>query len=264
MCLCLHATGGLFFISLKYVIVMRVARVFTSSAIRRQGRRGAAVVCGLLLVLAGCRTYGRYDAQEKILPEMRQAILVSASDLERAESNLEQLRRAARNDSALLVVADEYAEAVARHAELLKENRRILALYEEDLPDYRRIHRTFGAMLSEQQAARNRYRSLTKAVLYPTITRHEEGEEAAREAPGRALQSLPDTVRWARDESFTEGRYFVAPVFYERLQSASSDLTMRQALAVRQQRRAQPGRLSGGEAQRSGDNAAASDATEGL
>jgi hypothetical protein len=198
-------------------------------------------------VLSGCRTYGRYDAQEKMLPEMRQAVQLFASDLERARADLDVLRQAAQGDSALRVVAEEYDQAVARHEEILRENQKLLRRFEDDLPDYRTMHRTLGATLSEQQAARNRYRSLLKAVRYPSVTqRMTPGADSARRA-------LPDTLPPARDETYTEGRYYVAPVFYERLQSATGEMTMRQALAERRQRQSQQGRLQrsapGGERQ---------------
>lgn len=195
------------------------------------------------MMIAGCRTYGRYDATEKMLPEMRQSVKLFAGDLERARTNLTLLQQAASGDSALHVVVAEYAQAVARHEEILRENQQILNRYEDDLPTYRDMHRAFGAMLSEHQAARNRYRSLTRAVRYPTITRRMEPAEGPSDRVN-TQRSLPDTLLRARDETFTEGRYYIAPIFYERLQSEVSDMTMRQALAERKQRLAQAGRLT--------------------
>ena len=215
------------------------------SAARRAGGltpavvRATVAVVAAAVLLSGCRTYGRYDAQEKMLPEMRQSVQLFASDLERARADLDLLRQAAQSDSALRVVAEEYDRAVERHEEILDENQQLVDRFEENLPDYRRMHRTLGATLSEHRAARNRYRSLLKAVRYPSVTqRMAPGADSAR-AQRRAL---PDSLPQARDEAYTEGRYFVAPIFYERLQSTTGEMTMRQALAERRQRRSQQGR----------------------
>lgn len=236
---------------------MRAVKTVASSAgcvlrhaLRRPvKRRGLLVLVGLVLVLAGgCRGYGRYDAQEKMLPELRQAVRLFASDLERARANRDLLRQAAQGDSTLRLVAQEYSRAVSLHEEELARNRETLDRFEDDLPDYRTMHRAFGAVLSEQQATRNRYRSLTKAVRYPSISTR-MGAPGGRGDTSRTRRSLPDTLWRARDDAYTEARYYVAPLFYERLQSAGSDITMRQALAERRQRTSQAGRLSSGENQ---------------
>lgn len=222
---------------------MKNCASLTSAGLRGVARRSAFVLlAGSIVMLAGCRSYGRYDAKEKMLPEMRQSVQQFTSDLKRARANLDLLQQAAADDSTLRVVADEYDRAVARHEEMLNENQQILSRFQQDdLPSYRDVHRIFGAMLSEHQAARNRYRSLIKAVRYPGITQRLEARADTGQAGMR--RSLPDTLLHARDETFTEGRYYVAPIFYERMQSAGSDMTMRQALAERQQRRTQAGRF---------------------
>jgi hypothetical protein len=198
-------------------------------------RRAALLLAGLVLLLAaGCRagTYGKYDATEKMLPEMKQSVQLFASDLQRARSARDLLRQAAEGDSTLRLVAEEYTRAVEEHQRVLENNREVLAQFEDDLPDYRRMERVFGSFLSEHQTTRNRYRSLRKAVRYPGVTARLK------------RRALPDTLSRARDEAYTEGRYYVAPIFYERLQSSGDDLTMRQALAERRQRRSQADRLA--------------------
>lgn len=207
-------------------------------------RRAVALLAlaGLVLLAAGCRagTYGQYDATEKRLPEMRQSVQLFASDLQRARAARDLLQQAAERDSTLRFVAEEYGRAVEEHQRVLKNNREVLARFEEDLPDYRRMERVFGSFLSEHQTTRNRYRSLRKAVRYPGVTVRLEG----RAPDSTRARALPDTLPRARDEAYTEGRYYVAPLFYERLQSSGNDLTMRQALAERRQRQSQAGRLA--------------------
>ncbi|PSQ99529.1 MAG: hypothetical protein BRD48_03985 [Bacteroidetes bacterium QS_9_68_14] len=198
---------------------------------------GLLALAGLvLLAAAGCRagTYGKYNSTEKMLPEMRQSVQLFANDLQRARAARDLLRQAAERDSTLRLVAEEYTQAVEEHQRVLENNRDALARIEEDLPGYRRMHRVLGSFLSEHQTTRNRYRSLRKAVRYPGITARLSGSARGRTVPGTPLR--------ARDETYTEGRYYVAPIFYERLQSSGNDLTMRQALAERQQRRQQGGR----------------------
>jgi hypothetical protein len=202
----------------------------------RLSSAGLLALAGLALLAAtGCRagTYGEYNSTEKMLPEMRQSVQLFASDLQRARAARDLLRQAAERDSTLRPVAEEYTQAVEEHQQVLENNRDALARVEEDLPGYRRMHRVLGSFLSEHQTTRNRYRSLRKAVRYPGTTTRLGGS-----ARGRAI---PDTSPRARDEAYTEGRYYVAPIFYERLQSSSNDLTMRQALAERQQRQQQGG-----------------------
>jgi hypothetical protein len=220
-------------------MVMKSLKAAGASVSTTVTTRHGTLLVVLVLALAGCRSYGRYDAQEKMLPELRQSVQLFASDLERARSAQDLLRQAATGDSSLDRVADEYGQAVERHAAILDENEQILDRFVEDLPDYRTTHRTFGAVLSEHRAARNRYRSLIKAVRYPGSTPSTRGRstDSSRTRPSRHPRM--------RDETFTEGRYYVAPIFYERLQSAGNDMTMRQALAEREQRPA-PGRREDG------------------
>lgn len=198
-----------------------------------------ALLAMAALALAGCRTYGGYDSTEKMLPQMQQSVRSFGEDLQRARANRALLVEAAEGDSVLRAVAQEFGRAVQHHEQVLEENRAILDRFEEDLGSYRTMHRAYGAMLSEHEAARKRYRSLVRAVRYPGVTQTFEAPSGGR--TGGQLRALPDTLPRTRAENFTEGRYYMAPIFYDQVQSANTELTMRQALTARSRRESRPG-----------------------
>ncbi len=165
------------------------------------------VVWGVLLlalVASGCRTYGGYGSTEETLGQIQQATQLFAEELERSRGEQEALQRAAAANPALADFAERFAAVVERQEAVVAEQQALAEaahaggniLFDWVGPDsYRRLHSTYGAIISDQQIVRDRYAEvlmdLQHAVGATTL---------ARRVP---LQS----------------RYQVAPQFYERLHS---------------------------------------------
>ena len=169
--------------------------------------RTMRLVGGVLLlafIAAGCRTYGGYDSAEKTLDEIREATERFAEDYERAQGERDALQRAAGNNPALGALAERFA-AVVEHQGMVVEEHRTLAeeasaggniLFAWVGPDsYRKLHRTYGAIISDQQVVHDRY------------------AEVLRELQQAVGGEAPAMVR-------EEGRYQVTPQFYKRIVSA--------------------------------------------
>lgn len=159
-----------------------------------------------LLALTGCRDYGGdYGNTEKMYEQLAITHRLLSEDLERARADLNLLARAAQDQPALEEHAEQWRRLVLFHEATLDENHELIA--DVDADDYRAVHRLYGAMLSEGRLVRDQYQSLL-----------------------RAIAQTGDTTEAAPYRMYTEAQYWVAPTYYERVQSAQERLTMRQAL----------------------------------
>lgn len=190
------------------------------------------LVFGFLLagmLLAGCRTYGRYDNPEKTLEQIQRSNERFSEELQRARRDLNLLTDAAQGDSSLRAYAEQYRQLLLAHEALLDENRELQQRLEGGA-SYRELHRVFHAILSEERIIRNQYASLHEAL-------------ARQDSEGVAASDTFATV----DPRFTGGRYVYIPVFYERLRHARQALSMREALRRQGTGGEAPELLPGGE-----------------
>lgn len=161
----------------------------------------------LLLVLAGCRTYGDYGTTEEIPRQMEQATQQFADDLARAESDVQALSAAVAQNSALEPFETRYRDLIAQHQAFLEQHRELTAQYQGS-DNYRALNRTYGAIISEQRLVETRYNE-----LHARIQRVVAGQ------PERAPQR-------------TESQYVNNPTFYDRVQNRQG-VTMQDALRGR-------------------------------
>ena len=176
-----------------------------------------------LLLLTGCRTYGdKYGNEEATLNQIGEANEQFADDLARARTNLAALRRAAESDSRLEALAEQYAELLVAHEALLAVHIEQAAeldagdsIWDQTIGgwlgggDYRPIHRTYGAIISEEQIMRDRYGELLANALVAT---------------GRDSLEAPWTL-----EPYPEGRYYIVPPQYERIRNLGAYSSMERA-----------------------------------
>ena len=179
----------------------------------------------LLLLVTGCRTYGdEYGNEEATLNQIGEALEQFEDELARARTNLATLRRAAESDSRLGALAEQYAELLVAHETLLAVHVEQAAELDEGDSiwdqtiggwlgggDYRPIHRTYGAIISEQQIMRDRYGELLTNVLVAT-------DRDSLEAP------------WTL-EPYPEGRYYIVPPQYERIRNLGAYTSMERAMS---------------------------------
>lgn len=141
--------------------------------------------------MAGCRTYGGYDTEQKSLAKLAELNERFAQALERARTDVESLQSVAAARPQFKAYATRYERIVDQHAHLVETQ---LAAY-DDLAGrrlfYRRVSSVLGATITEQNAIFSAY----SAVV----------EDAAASA-GIAVPS----VRPASD-------YVKAPPYYERI-----------------------------------------------
>lgn len=177
------------------------------------------VVWGVLLLAlatSGCRTYGGYGSAEETLEQIQEATQRFAGDLERARGEQEALQRAAAANPALAALAERYTAVVERQAAVVAEQQALAEtssaggniLFAWVGPDaYRRLHSTYGAIISDQQVIRDRYAEVLMDLQQAV------GDSAS--AHGVMHQS----------------RYQVRPQFYERIRSASGKRSVAEILA---------------------------------
>ena len=169
----------------------------------------------VLFVAAGCRTYGGYGSAEDTLAKIQEATQRFAEDYQRAQGERDALQRAAAADPALAEVAERFAAVVEQQGAMVEEHRRTAEeasaggniLFAWVGPDaYRRLHRTYGALISDQQIIQDRYAEVLGAL-----------EEAVGTA---TMMKTPE-----------EGRYQVAPHFYNRTEYAKTQRSAADILA---------------------------------
>lgn len=169
------------------------------------------LLCGLALVvlLAGCRTYGRYGTEAETYDQIQRANELFARELERARADLELLQQAASSNSMLTPYAERYAAIVARHQAFLEQHRALAGTLAEHQGNYRVLHQGYGSILSEQNVVQDQYTNL--------------------------LVRLKRTATMQAETVPVEGRYQVAPQYYLRLQYANERLTVRDVLSSLQE-----------------------------
>lgn len=169
----------------------------------------------LMLVAAGCRTYGGYGSAEETLAKIQEATQRFAEDHERAQGERDALQRAATANPALAALAARFAAVVERQGALVEQHR----VWAEEAsaggnilfawvgPDaYRQLHRTYGALITDQQIVQDRYAEVLRGL-----------QQAVGGTPARRVQE--------------EGRYQIAPQFYDRIEYALDQRSVADILA---------------------------------
>lgn len=116
-----------------------------------------------LVLLAGCRTYGGRGTEAQTYEEMGAAVEELEADLGPAQSDLQQLRAAVEQDSSLAPLAERYNELVQLHESMISAQRqRVDTLSAE--ASYRTLHRSYGAMITDQKLLRTQYTRTVRQV----------------------------------------------------------------------------------------------------
>ena len=117
------------------------------------------------LILVGCRTYGDqgYETGPKTYRAMQQTVQQMEQDLSRAESNLRRLESAAESADMLDGLVERYRGLIESHETTL-ENHRAQAERLTGESAYRTLHRTYGAMITDQRLLQRQYERTTRKV----------------------------------------------------------------------------------------------------
>lgn len=164
-----------------------------------------ALLC-LVLLAAGCRTYGGYDSGPLTMAQIEEANRTFAAEAERARAELGALERLAAGsaDSLLVQTVQAYGALVTLHEALLAEHRQ--EAEEADRGNYRALSRTLGAIVSEQALVRDGYARLANRLAAAS----RGGSPSGAAADTAAVAEAPLAVVPLRS------RYVVAPSFYAR------------------------------------------------
>lgn len=159
----------------------------------------------LLVVLAGCRTYGGRGTEAQTYEEMGEMVDQLEADLGSARSDLQQLQAAAEQDGELAPLAERYQDLVQLHESMIPAQREQVRSLSSDA-SYRMLHRSYGAMITDQKLLQLQYRRTIRQVY-----------AAVRDT------TAPSPV--VRDPS----TYNITPVDYP-MPDAQQELTMAEAL----------------------------------
>lgn len=162
----------------------------------------------VVIVFAGCRTYGEHESQAEMYDEMEQAVQQFSEELQRAEEDLHLLEQAAAESEALQSAANRYHTLTEEHRLLLEDQQSEL---EELSPaeGYRTLSRSYRAMAKEQSVLRQQYRYAVRTVR--TLVQEQEG--------------VPPAPNRVQDRS----RYVIEPLGFPRSRTGDS-MTMEEAL----------------------------------
>jgi hypothetical protein len=173
----------------------------------RSCRLLALPLLAVLVLASGCRTYGdsQYDNAQKMRQQMLQAVRQFDDELGRARADLELLEDAAQQQPALAPLVERYQQVVDSHEATLADHDS-LARRMQDAGSYRKLHETYGAMVTDQRLVNRQYDRTVRQVRAVV-----QGEEIERGASGR------------------KSDYYIEPTEYKREQNADR-LTMEEAL----------------------------------
>lgn len=161
------------------------------------------VVIGVLI--AGCRSYGGYGTEEATYQQILEAHQVFEEELSRKQADLRGLEQAAAGAEGLGTVAGQYAQLVRGHEAILAEHTDMIAELSED-SEYRKLHRVFGAIVSQQNTIRSQYRGLIASI-------------SQMQSP-----QVDSTMQVQRP-------YSLIPPYYRRVGEKQKDFTMNEVLA---------------------------------
>jgi hypothetical protein len=149
----------------------------------------------VLLAVAGCRSYGAYDNEEKTEAAIQEANEQFAAELATTRQSLELLRTTTAQRPDLAPFAQQFESIVLLHETLLHEHEELAAQREEG-EWYRSANRAYGTVVVEQDIIRRRYEALFAGM-------------------GTVADTLANTPRQLAFPE--ESRYFVAPPHYRRV-----------------------------------------------
>lgn len=164
-------------------------------------------VLTLWVVLGGCRTYGGYGTESETLEQIQQTVDGLSDALERAQGNLALLENAAANNPTYAAAAEQYALAIEAHLVALEYSRDLTAEAEGNANNYRVLNRNYGAIVTEQRLAGDRYARIVSQL------------ERTLQSPEGMPGSRTLAQQWVRAVPLAS-RYQVTPPYYERVEYA--------------------------------------------
>lgn len=154
------------------ILVLLLCPSYTRLVMRRRSfppvswlRLLSLVFLSGFIVLTGCRTYGneKYETGPKTYEALQQTMTQMEQNLGRAESDLRRLESAAEARSELQPLAERYQSFVESHEAALEGHREQVEQLSADAA-YRTLHRTYGALVTDQRILQRQYQRTTRKV----------------------------------------------------------------------------------------------------
>ncbi len=167
----------------------------------------------IFLMLVGCRTYGDYGTEQASYDRIGEINTQFAQTLNKAKAELETLQRAAATDSDLNTAVAQYEEMLARHEDMVTAHGELAATLEVKTgmlgklsTSYRNLNRALGYITADQLSMHKQYNRFAASLLENTDMLMVEAEQ---------------------------GRYQIAPPFYERIRFELAEKSIGEALSAR-------------------------------
>ncbi len=171
------------------------------------------VVVFFFIALTGCRTYGDYGTEQASYDQIETINTQFVQDLERAKGELQVLKRAAGIDGELHGAVAQYEALLVRHEEMIAEHEKWTqplivktGLFGKLSTSYRDLSRALGYIAAEQLSMHKQYDAFAASLL-------SEAQRATFQVE--------------------QGRYQVAPPFYEQIRFALAKRSISDALDQR-------------------------------
>lgn len=170
-------------------------------------------VLTVLVLLAGCRTYGGNGSEEAIYNQIERILDRFEGELSRARGEVSMLEAASSERPDVTAFSAQYMQLVEAHEAILDQHRE-MAEGLSPRSSYRSLHRAYGAMIAEQALLRQQYQGMLRYV-YDAYS--------------------ADTTGWVERHR----PYALIPPYYVRAANAGRELTVNNVLS-RMQSGAEP------------------------
>ena len=167
----------------------------------------------VFVLLSGCRTYGGYDTEQTSYDRIGTINALFAQELEKAKGELQFIQQAAGTDAELGAAVAQYEALLAQHEEMVAAHDELAStlvvktgLLGKLSTSYRDLNRGLGYIAADQLTMRNQYGAFAASLL-------DDSQKAMVE---------PE-----------QGRYHVAPPYYEQIRFAIASMSVSDALEMR-------------------------------
>lgn len=123
-----------------------------------------SVLCLMVFLLSGCRTYGGYGTEEATFGQIQESNSVFANDLEKARGELARLQQAAQQTPGLSSSVAEYEMLLEKHSHLVEAHAELASTLTvktgfigQLTPSYRNLNRALGSIAADQAAMKADY-----------------------------------------------------------------------------------------------------------
>lgn len=147
---------------------MEIKTIFSIYIVMKQMfsrfHRMTSILCLMILLLSGCRTYGGYGTEEATFNQIQESNAVFANDLDKARGELTKLKQAAQQNTGLSPYVADYEMLLEKHSHLVEAHAKLASTLSVSTgfigqltPSYRNLNRALGSIAADQAAMKGGY-----------------------------------------------------------------------------------------------------------